>query len=70
MDDALRHAWTKLISAADLDDHMHQVGQAAANAALLQSMLATNGREEQTSLLIVGGGTAQFLDYISPTIFA
>ena len=51
MDDALRHAWTKLISAADLDDHMHQVGQAAANAALLQSMLATNGREEQTSVM-------------------
>lgn len=67
MDNTLRRAWTGLISAADLDDHMHKVGQAAANAALLQSMLSADRHDKQTNLLIVGGGTAQFLDYVPAT---
>ena len=70
MDDALRHAWTKLITAADLDDHMHQVGQAAANAELLQSMLVSSANEKSVGLLIAGAGTAQFLDYIPATCLA
>ena len=70
MDDALRHGWTKLISASDLDDHMHQVGQAAANAALLHSWLSVATGKGRKSLLIVGGGTAQFLDYVPATTFA
>ena len=36
----LRQAWTELITAADLDDHMREVGQGEANALLLQAMLA------------------------------
>lgn len=67
MDNALRHAWTKLITAADLDDHMAQVGQARANAELLQSILDSSAREKPVSLLIAGAGTAQFLDYIPAT---
>lgn len=70
MDNPLRRAWTKLITAADLDDHMHQVGQAAANAELLQSMLVLSAREKPVHLLIAGAGTAQFLDYIPATCLA
>ncbi len=64
MENGLRRAWAGLISSADLDDHMHKVGQGAANAALLQSMLTANRHDEPTNLLIVGGGAAQFLDYV------
>ncbi len=69
MDKSLRHAWTTLIAPADLDDHMHRVGQAAANAALMQSMLDLRSAKTTTKLLLVGGGTAQFLDYISAANF-
>ena len=70
MDNPLRRAWTELITAADLDDHMHQVGQAAANAELLQSMLVLSAREKPVNLLIAGAGTAQFLDYVPGTCLA
>lgn len=70
MDNPLRRAWTELITAADLDDHMHQVGQAAANAELLQSMLVLSAREKPVNLLIAGAGTAQFLDYVPATCLA
>jgi Methyltransferase domain len=70
MNDALHHAWTQLVTASDLDDHMHQVGQAAANAALLASMFAATADQRRKKLLIVGGGTAQFLDYVPAATFA
>ena len=70
MDDALRHAWTKLITAADLDDHMAQVGQARANAKVLKSMLVSSASEKSVGLLFAGAGTAQFLDYIPATCLA
>lgn len=70
MDEALRRAWTQIVIAADLDDHMHQVGQAAANAELLRTMLAASAGDKLSELLIVGGGTAQFLDYISADCLA
>lgn len=58
MDNALRHAWRRLITAADLDDHMAQFGQARANAELLQSILDSSAREKPVNLLIAGAGTA------------
>ena len=69
MDAALRHAWTRLITADDIDEHMHQVGQAAANADLLVSMLKSQDVNQPTKLLLVGGGTGQFLDYVDATYF-
>ncbi len=70
MDPALRHAWTELVSATDIDEHMHQVGQAAANAELLVSMLRSQHHGPATNLLLVGGGTGQFLDYVDAADFA
>ena len=70
MDNPLRRAWTERVTAADLDDHMHQVGQAAANAELLQSILVLSAREKPVNLLIAGAGTAQFLDYVPGTCLA
>jgi SAM-dependent methyltransferase len=61
---ALRHAWTQLVTAADLDNHMHEVGQAEANAWLLHRML-TQHVPLGSRVLIAGAGTVQFLDYIS-----
>ena len=70
MEDAQRHAWTKLITAADLDVYLRQVGQAQANAELLQTMLKTDRVEKPTKLLLVGGGTARFLDYVPAACLA
>ena len=70
MDEALRHAWTQIVTAADLDEHMQRVGQATANAELLRTMLDANTGDKVSELLIVGAGTAQFLDYISADCFA
>lgn len=70
MDAALRRAWTKLVSANDIDAHMHQIGQAAANAELLVSMLQSQHHGRAPKLLLVGGGTGQFLDYVDAADFA
>jgi SAM-dependent methyltransferase len=70
MDAPLRHAWMRLVSGNDIDEHMHQVGQAAANAELLVSMLRSQHGSKATKLLLVGGGTGQFLDYVDASNFA
>lgn len=49
---------------------MAQVGQARANAELLQTMLVLSAGEKPANLLIAGAGTAQFLDYIPATCLA
>jgi SAM-dependent methyltransferase len=64
MNPALRRAWTQLVTAADLDNHMREIGQAEANAWLLHGML-TQHVPLGSRVLIAGAGTAQFLDYIS-----
>lgn len=64
MNPTLRHAWTEVISADDIDEHMHKVGQAQANAQLTAEMLAAARLAMDSRVLIAGAGTAQFLDYI------
>ena len=49
---------------------MAQVGQARANAKLLQSMLVSSASDKSVGLLFAGAGTAQFLDYIPATCLA
>jgi 2-polyprenyl-3-methyl-5-hydroxy-6-metoxy-1,4-benzoquinol methylase len=68
--DALRRAWAHLITADDIDDHMLQVGQATANAELLVSMLQAQNPSVGSSMLFVGGGTGQFLDFVDVDYFA
>lgn len=69
MDSALRQGWTRIIQADDIDDHMQQIGQAAANAELLVALLRTQHCGARQKLLLVGGGTGQFLEYVDAVFF-
>jgi 2-polyprenyl-3-methyl-5-hydroxy-6-metoxy-1,4-benzoquinol methylase len=66
MDSGEREAWTKIITAEDLDFHLDSVGQAKTNAEIIKLMLKENPLKKEDVLLIPGCGTGQFLDYISP----
>jgi hypothetical protein len=65
VDNALRRGWTQIIQPEDIDDHMHQVGRAAANAALLE----TQDKSEQEKLLLVSGRTGQSLSLRRRRVF-
>jgi len=62
----LREAWTSVVAAADLDRHMADNGQAAANAGLLDRLLTAMELPAGAQVLMPGAGTGQFLDYTSP----
>ena len=64
MDPNLRKGWTDVVLAEDLDRHLLENGQAQANAELLVQMLADSSVSEGASLLLVGAGTGQFLDFV------
>jgi hypothetical protein len=64
VDPNLRKGWTELIVAEDLDRHLAENGQAQANAHLLLRMLADSSLSNGASLLLIGVGTGQFLDYV------
>jgi SAM-dependent methyltransferase len=69
MDPALRRAWTETVTAADYEQHMSNIGQAQAIAALTQFILQSAPPPEDGSILVVGAGTGQMLDYLDPLIF-
>jgi hypothetical protein len=70
MDSNLRKGWTEIITGADLDRHLAEVGQARANARLLVEMLADSSLPSGAALLLVGVGTGQFLDYVDADALA
>jgi 2-polyprenyl-3-methyl-5-hydroxy-6-metoxy-1,4-benzoquinol methylase len=70
MNPVLYRAWKNIVIPDELDDHMHVVGQAAANAALLESMLYAAQMQPNSRILIGGAGTAQFLDYVPSAVLA
>jgi hypothetical protein len=61
MDAKLRRAWKDLITAEDIDTHLHNVGQAAANASLVMDMLGSE--LTPCRVLVAGAGTGQMFDY-------
>jgi hypothetical protein len=63
MDANLRKAWTEVVTGADLDRHLAEVGQAEANAGLLVAMLSESSLPPDADLLLAGVGTGQLLDY-------
>jgi hypothetical protein len=70
MDPSLRDAWTRIVSAGDLDDHMQAVGQAQANAALVEAMVAAGPEPARRSMVFVGAGTGQMFDFVDPAFLA
>ncbi|MCX6622033.1 MAG: hypothetical protein NTY38_13385 [Acidobacteria bacterium] len=65
----LRHAWTAHVTAADYEAHMANVGQAQANAELVETLfrLATPPGHR---ILIPGAGPGQMFDYLDPAVLA
>lgn len=59
----LREVWTSVVQADDIDRHMADNGQAAANAQLLAHMIGRLRLAPGARVLMPGAGTGQFLDY-------
>jgi hypothetical protein len=70
MDRYLREAWTRIVLADDLDTHMAAVGQAQANAALVEMMMTTGEAPERRTVLFAGAGTGQMFDYVNDSFLA
>jgi hypothetical protein len=70
MDHHLREAWTRIVLADDLDAHMAAVGQAQANAALVETMITTGNAPQRRTVLFAGAGTGQMFDYVNGSFLA
>lgn len=64
---ALREAWKSGIEAADYERHMAAIGQAQANAGLLDEF--ARGLDEGARLLVAGAGPGQFLEFMQASAF-
>jgi len=64
----LREVWTKEVQSEDYDAHMFQVGQAQANAQLVEDWLRSKPPEPGSRILFAGAGTGQMFDFVSPEI--
>ncbi len=65
----LREAWTSWVSASDYESHMTAVGQAQANAALVEAALRLVPPSGER-LLIAGCGPGQMFDYLDTSVFS
>jgi hypothetical protein len=70
MDPHLRDAWTRIVLADDLDAHMAAVGQAQANAALVETMMTTGAPPQRMTVLFAGAGTGQMFEYVNSSFLA
>lgn len=69
MDENLRKAWTEVIIADELDEHLKELGQAKVNAELCKTMLEDVELCYNAKLLVQGCGTGQIFDFIPAEIF-
>jgi hypothetical protein len=66
MTNSLRDAWTNIIHAGDYESHMAAVGQAQANAQLVESYFSSMPLISGDSILFLGAGTGQMFTFVSP----
>jgi SAM-dependent methyltransferase len=64
----LREAWTTRVTAEDYEEHMSRIGQAEANALLLEEML--RDVPAGARVLIAGAGTGQMFGYLPADFLA
>lgn len=60
-------AWLHVVEPHDLDAHMRNIGQAAANAEITRELFKKYPLASGSKLLIHGCGTCQMFDYIKPS---
>ena len=64
MDEALRRAWTEIVTPGDYEEHMARVGQAQAGADLTGHLLETASPCRGARVIFAGAGTGQMLDFL------
>ena len=64
MDEALRRAWTEIVTPADYEEHMARIGQAQAGADLTRHLLETASPCRGARVVFAGVGTGQMLDFL------
>jgi hypothetical protein len=62
----LREAWQSIIKGEDYDAHMAAVGQAQANASLVEELFTKRPPQSGAAVLFAGAGTGQIFDYLDP----
>lgn len=67
---SLREAWAGHISAEDYERHMAAVGQAEANASLLEELFRDHAPPAGGRILFAGAGAGQCFDYFAPAVIA
>jgi len=67
---SLRGVWRDHITIQDYERHMAAVGQAQANASLLEELFRDHAPRLGAHILFAGAGTGQYFDYLPPNLLA
>jgi hypothetical protein len=68
MDEALRRAWTEIVTPGDYEEHMARIGQAQAGADLTRHLLETASPPRGARVVVAGAGTGQMLDFLDASL--
>jgi len=69
MDEALRQAWTEIVTAADYEQHMAAIGQAQAAAELTAHLLDCASLADASTVAVIGAGTGQMFEFLDGAVF-
>lgn len=68
MDEALRRAWTEIVTPDDYEEHMARIGQVQAAAELTRHLLETAHPSRGSHIVFAGAGTGQMLDFLDASL--
>jgi hypothetical protein len=68
MDEALRRAWTEIVTPDDYEEHMARIGQAQAGADLTRHLIETLRPSRGSRVVFAGAGTGQMLDFLDAAL--
>ena len=68
MDEALRRAWTEIVTPEDYEEHMARIGQAQAGAELTRHLIEIARPSRGARVVFAGAGTGQMLDFLDASL--
>ena len=68
MNEALRRAWTEIVTPDDYEEHMARIGQAQAGADLTRHLLETASPPPGAHIVFAGAGTGKMLDFLNVSL--
>jgi hypothetical protein len=68
MDEALRRAWTEIVTPEDYEEHMARIGQAHAGAELTRHLIEIARPARGARVVFAGAGTGQMLDFLDASL--